>query len=45
MQRWKKCVENAKYCGKKNLNSVKDVSIIHIIFIITIIIVSKRKKN
>jgi hypothetical protein len=45
MQRWKKCVENEKDCGKKNLNSVKDVPKVYIIFIITIITVKKKKKE
>jgi len=43
MQRWKKCVENEEDFGKKNVNSVKDVPMVYIIFIVTIIIVKKKK--
>jgi len=41
----KKCVENEKDCGKNNLNSVKDVPMVYIIFIVTKIIVSEKKKK
>ena len=41
----KKCVENEEDCGKKNANSVKDVPMVYIIFIVTIIIVSEKKKK
>jgi len=41
----KKCVENEEDCGKKNANSVKNVPMVYIIFIVTIIIVSEKKKR
>ena len=39
----KNVLKTKKTVGKKNLNSVKEVPIVHIMFIITIIIVSEKK--